>query len=1106
MERTNTHGSRSSNGATDATSTGDGWILQEDSKHRQSESEEWGDLASHLLFQLWAIPVPDAGGWPCHYGNRVIDDTNVAVVGFESQDLRYEEGEDIVIVLTRISPAFGSDPATDWCIAEEDDQWLFDVVLTPTELDGVKRVPDDQLRHRVGIYRGNDRIEIRIPATDNHIPEGDSRLDVSLVGVDLHSQIQLRKRSAQVEVWDTDPYVIYWDHPCGEPLEVAEGDPVDLRLKVEPPFIEEYPRGVTVLENPASAFRTLDYVHSEANVLILFHSGQGEATLTVPTIQDYVVETTERFELRVFAAGRESNAYLARCRDDFDFGAPSDSTIRSVLIDIIDDDAAVIDMGPRVRPVVAGEPFTLSAAVPDLEPGDRGLGCELPITTFWSIGLVDPHGELVNAGAVDRHRVHLCTNDVQNFTFETQALDECDRRGMREVRFRTAMGFDDDDDLRDFGEKVYFEHDEYVVQVFDGQPDLYAEGFTTGASSLGYTLDYIKADFLAKCHPADVSQIELWAASPDGGPLTQHWYLEPRHHADTYYPDFPGLRLEPDTQYFVVARDHKRLGTRTSDRQVAHSPIMGSDITTDSATDTAGQYLLLPHEGPGWTGSEGSVLRLNINAGAITTDPEPPPAGEPENSEVDWKTSITVGRWYFMERERERGWRREWCIQTTADDTPIEDQHPDDICYGNIADRDFVVGSQTFEIEGVYHMTAYGASDTLLEFEDPIDISSLLDREFVINGRTFAVADRYFPRPGNNVTDRINWSANDWNALGGWKVGSTIWIGLKPASSMAQAANTPATGVPAIDGTPLAGETLTATTTAIADEDGMTNAVFAYQWVRQDTDIAGATAQTYEVTGDDVGKPLKVRVTFTDDAGNEESLTSNAVVAAPLLPPIGVAPPENTPATGSPAVQGTPLVGQTLTATTTAIADEDGMADAVFAYQWIRHDPVAGTDADIDGESASTYVVTATDVGKPLNVRVSFTDDAGNEETLTSPATASVKPLLTASVHDAPGSHDGQNRFTFELRFSEGFGISFRTLRDHAFTVTGGEVTKARRLATEGSARNTRWEIRVSPDGDGTVTIVLPLTTDCDADGAICTGDGRMLSKRLEITVDGPDV
>ena len=110
---------------------------------------------------------------------------------------------------------------------------------------------------------------------------------------------------------------------------------------------------------------------------------------------------------------------------------------------------------------------------------------------------------------------------------------------------------------------------------------------------------------------------------------------------------------------------------------------------------------------------------------------------------------------------------------------------------------------------------------------------------------------------------------------------------------------------------------------------------------------------------------------------------------------------------------------------------------------------------------------------------------------------------LTASAHDVPTAHDGSTTLTFEVRFTEtpreGFG--YKTLRDHAFTVTGGEVVKARRLE---KGKNVRWEISVRPDGNGSVTIVLPATTDCEADGAVCTDDGRVLSNRLEITVPGP--
>ena len=62
-------------------------------------------------------------------------------------------------------------------------------------------------------------------------------------------------------------------------------------------------------------------------------------------------------------------------------------------------------------------------------------------------------------------------------------------------------------------------------------------------------------------------------------------------------------------------------------------------------------------------------------------------------------------------------------------------------------------------------------------------------------------------------------------------------------------------------------------------------------------------------------------------------------------------------------------------------------------------------------------------------------------------------------------------------------------------------MTKARRLE-QGS--NVRWEITVKPDGNAGVTVVLPETTDCEAQGAICTEDGRKLSSGLELTVSGP--
>ena len=200
--------------------------------------------------------------------------------------------------------------------------------------------------------------------------------------------------------------------------------------------------------------------------------------------------------------------------------------------------------------------------------------------------------------------------------------------------------------------------------------------------------------------------------------------------------------------------------------------------------------------------------------------------------------------------------------------------------------------------------------------------------------------------------------------------------------------NTPATGAPSISGTVRVGETLTAEISAIADADGMSGAVFIYQWLADDADIAGATNNTYTLVDADLDKAVKVRVIFTDNADNEETLTSEATAA--------VEPRPNSPATGAPTISGTVRVGETLTAETSAIADADGMSGAVFIYQWLAD------DADIAGATNNTYTLVDADLDKAVKVRVIFTDNADNEETLTSEATAAVEPRPNSPATGAP--------------------------------------------------------------------------------------------------------
>ena len=63
------------------------------------------------------------------------------------------------------------------------------------------------------------------------------------------------------------------------------------------------------------------------------------------------------------------------------------------------------------------------------------------------------------------------------------------------------------------------------------------------------------------------------------------------------------------------------------------------------------------------------------------------------------------------------------------------------------------------------------------------------------------------------------------------------------------------------------------------------------------------------------GKTVKVKVSFTGDDDNDESLTSGATAIVSAAP--------NNPATGAPSITGTAQVGETLTADTSGIADAD---------------------------------------------------------------------------------------------------------------------------------------------------------------------------------------
>ena len=111
-----------------------------------------------------------------------------------------------------------------------------------------------------------------------------------------------------------------------------------------------------------------------------------------------------------------------------------------------------------------------------------------------------------------------------------------------------------------------------------------------------------------------------------------------------------------------------------------------------------------------------------------------------------------------------------------------------------------------------------------------------------------------------------------------------------------------------------------------------------------------------------------------DNEGTWRDISSGAAIRIAVH--ADVAP--NKEATGVPVVIGTARVGQTLTATTNNIGDPNGLP-GTFTYQWKRHSAEDVFEADI-GANSNQYTLTSADVGKKINLEVTFTDLGNYDE------------------------------------------------------------------------------------------------------------------------------
>ena len=158
------------------------------------------------------------------------------------------------------------------------------------------------------------------------------------------------------------------------------------------------------------------------------------------------------------------------------------------------------------------------------------------------------------------------------------------------------------------------------------------------------------------------------------------------------------------------------------------------------------------------------------------------------------------------------------------------------------------------------------------------------------------------------------------------------------------------------------------------------------------------------------------------------------------------------------------------------------------------------------GETSKTISVpivddTVNDNGETFNVLLTDSKGAGIDKG-SGTGTILNTETLTGNFESVPAEHDGSTAFSFYAAFTTDIAIGYAAMRDHAFTVTKGDVTKARRV----DGRSDRWEITVDPDGDDAVTITLPANRACGTQGAICSKEDNpvQLSNSPAATIAGP--
>ncbi len=213
---------------------------------------------------------------------------------------------------------------------------------------------------------------------------------------------------------------------------------------------------------------------------------------------------------------------------------------------------------------------------------------------------------------------------------------------------------------------------------------------------------------------------------------------------------------------------------------------------------------------------------------------------------------------------------------------------------------------------------------------------------------------------GKTITVKITSSVQS-DELNGTYEGTVAAKTVTPPDADALTGNVTVTSSSTAAGKSYPDDVLTAALT-----DTNNSGDLSYQWYANNTAISGATASTYTLTANEVGKTITVKVSSSAQSGTRTGRYEGTVAAKTVTPPDADALTGNVTVTSSSTVAGKSYPDDVLTATLT-----DTNNSGTLSYQWFAD------NSAINGATTSTYTLTENEVGKTITVKVSSSVETG---------------------------------------------------------------------------------------------------------------------------------